>query len=162
VDYFTFRRDFELKLSKLKTPSDCSVQEAAWEVIAPPLGWQVEMIVDFKDRKHIRIWESYDKIAGLMISRKVQWAYHYGHTESVDTFGRALRGSPDDPLELRIDTCSGLHMHYQAREPHYAQEEIGGLDLQRVEAFSFIRAVLKHRKTGKPFTNILGFRIKGK
>ena len=110
---------------------------------------------------HIRIWESYDKFAGLLISRRIQWAYHYGKTESFDTAGRAMRGAPGDSLVLRIDTCSGLHMHYQTRNPHYAQDQIVGLNLDSVQALPFVRAVLKHRKTGKPFTKVLGFRIKG-
>jgi hypothetical protein len=162
VDYFDFRRSFEQGLSKLKLPPDCSQQEPNWEVVAPPLGWQVEVIFDFEDHKHIRIWESYDKYAGLMMSRKIQWSYNYGVAQVVDEKGRAMRGSPEDPLELRIDTCSGLHMHYQAREPHYAQDKIIGINLQDVEAFSFVRAILKHRKTGKPLTKVLGFRIRGK
>ena len=161
MDYFSFRRSFEAALSKLRLPSDCTPQEPSWEVTAPPLGWQIEMLFDFGDQMHIRIWESYDKVAGLLISRRIQWAYHYGKTESFDRAGKAMRGAPDDPLELRIDTCSGLHMHYQRREPHYDQDEIVGLDLNSVQALPFVRAVLKHRKTGKPFTKVLGFRIKG-
>jgi hypothetical protein len=161
VDYFSFRRSFEAALSKLRLPPDCRQQEPVWEITAPPVGWQVEVFFDFQDQKHIRIWESYDKFAGLQMSRRVQWAYHYGKTESFDGGGHAMRGQPDDPLDLRIDTCSGLHLHYQKREPHYAQDEVIGLDLHSLQALSFVRAVIKHRKTGKPFTKVFGFRIKG-
>jgi hypothetical protein len=160
VDYFSFRRSFEAALSKLRLPSDCAQQEPIWEVTAPPLGWQVELFFDFEDQTHIRIWESYDKIAGLLMSRRIQWAYHYGKTESIDAAGRSMRGGPDDPLVLRIDTCSGLHVHYQTRNPHYGQDDIVGLNLESVQALPFVRAVFKHRKTGKPLNKVLGFRIK--
>jgi hypothetical protein len=113
------------------------------------------------DHKHIRVWESYDKIAGLQLSRRVQWAYHYGFTEKVDEDGRAMRGDPDDPLDIRIDTSGGIHMHYQKREPHYKQNDIEGLDLRDVHPIEFIRGVIKHRTKGEALTKIFGFRIKG-
>ena len=114
------------------------------------------------DHKHIRIWERYDKIAGLQMSRRVQWAYHYGFTDNVDEEGRALRGKPDDPLDIRIDTSGGyLHMHYGKQEPHLKQSDVGGLDLRDVLAIDFIRGVIRHRTRGDEFTKIFGFKIKG-
>jgi hypothetical protein len=119
-------------------------------------------MLDFSsDHKHISIWESYDKVGGLQLSKRVQWSYHYGFTDNEDEEGRALRGKPDDPLDIRIDTCGGLHMHYQKREPHYKQSNITGLDLRDVDAIEFIRGVIKHRTKGYAFTKIFGFRIKG-
>lgn len=160
MDYFAFRKSLEKSLAKLKLPSGSHIQEPDWEVIHPPLSWNVEVVVDFPE-KHIRIWESYDKFARLQVSRRVQWAYHYGETASFDEAGAAVRGKPDDPLDLRIDTAGGLHMHYGKRNPHYKQEEIEGLDLGSVGALDFIQAVLKHRRTGRPLNSVLGFRIKG-
>lgn len=120
-------------------------------------------MLDFSsDRKYIRIWESYDKIAGLQMSRRVQWSYHYGFSDIVDEEGRALRGRPDDPLDIRIDTSGGaIHMHYQKQEPHYQQTDIAGLDLRDVYAIEFIRGVIRHRTRGDAFTKIFNFRIKG-
>jgi hypothetical protein len=120
-------------------------------------------MLDFSsDNKHIRIWESYEKVAGLLMSRRAQWSYHYGATENVDEEGKALRGNPDDPLDLRIDTSGGiLHMHYGTREPHLRQSDIGGLDLRDVGAIEFIRGVIRHRTRGDDFTKIFGFKIKG-
>ena len=160
MDYFPFRKSFETDLKKLRLPADCQQREPGWEPTHPPLVWTVEVFFDFSDHKHIRIWESYDKIAKLYMSRKTQWAYHYGDTASFDETGDAVRGSPDDPLDLRIDTCSGLHMHYQKREPHYKQDDIEGIDLTAVGALDFVRAVFTHRRTGKPLSEVLGFRIK--
>jgi hypothetical protein len=120
-------------------------------------------MLDFStDHKHVRIWESYAKIAGLQMSRRIQWSYHYGFTDAVDEEGRALRGKPDDPLDIRIDTSGGtVHMHYQKQEPHLQQSEIEGLDLRDVQAIDFIRGVIKHRTRGDDFTKIFGFKIKG-
>ena len=162
MDFFKFYKDFETALSRLKLPSDCTQHEPEWEPTLPPLFWQVTVIFDFaSDSKHIRIWESYEKIGGLYMSRRNQWSYHYGRAESFDEDGKSERGSPDDPVDLRIDTTSGLHMHYQQREPHYRQDQIDGLNLKSVEAVGFVRAVLRHRSRGQDFAKILGFKIKG-
>jgi hypothetical protein len=160
VDYFSFRKAFETALGKLRLPDGCHQQEPSWEPTVAPYFWTVEVVFDFADGKHIRIWESYDKIAGLYMSRKVQWAYHYGDTASFDEAGGAVRGSPDDPLDLRIDTCGGVHLHYGKREPHYRQEDIDGLTISDVDALSFVRAVLTQRQTGKSLAEVLKFKIK--
>jgi hypothetical protein len=160
VDYFEFRRSFESSLSKLTLPSDCILQEPNWEILAPPLSWSVEAVLRFSDQKHIRVRERYDKFAKLEMSRKIQWSYHYGPTEVTDEDGDAIRGNANDPLDIRVDTCSGLHLHYQTREPHLDQKQISGLVLESIDAFKFVRGVLRHRKTGQPFTKIFGFKIK--
>ena len=161
MDYFSFRKDFEASLARLRVPSDCTIQEPTWEVIAPPF-WIVTVFFDFSDRTHMRLWENYGKYAGLQMSRKVQWSYHYGPTTLTDVKGCAMQGAADDPVHLRIDTCSGLHMHYQQRQPHWGQGDISGLDLASFSAFDFAKAVLKHRKTGQPLTKTFGFNIKAK
>jgi hypothetical protein len=159
VDYFGFRRSLEGQLSKLKLPDDCTFQELSWEITAPPFFWTVEFFINFTDKQHIRIWESYEKIAGLQMSRRLQWAYHYGIITAADRNGNTMRGSPDDPFEIRIDTCSGLHLHYQKREPHYDQGRVAKLDLKTVDASTFVNAVFKRRKSGQPFTKTLGFTV---
>jgi len=159
VDYFAFRKTLEDQLSKLKLPHDCTAQEPSWEITAPPYFWTLELFFNFTDKQHIRIWESYEKIAGLQMSRRLQWAYHYGIITATDDNGNTMQGSPDDPFEVRIDTCSGLHLHYQQREPHYDQSQVANLGLKSVDAFKFIHAVFKRRKTGQPFTKTLGFTV---
>ena len=160
MDYFEFRRTFEASLKGLKLATDCVLQEPHWEEYAPPLVWSVEVVFQFTDRKHIRIREYYSKFAGLQMSRKTSWSYNYGSTEATDADGHALRGNPDDPLDIRIDTCSGLHLHYEKREPHYDQEKVLGLDLLDIDWFKFVKGVFRHRKTGQPFTKIFGFKLK--
>lgn len=160
MDYFEFRRTFEANLKSLKLASDCTLQEPSWEEYAPPLFWSVEAMFQFTDGKHIRIREYYSKFAGLQMSRKTSWSYHYGSTQATDADGYAVRGNPDDPLEIRIDTCSGLHLHYQKREPHFEQNRVVGLDLNDMNWLKFVKGVLRHRQSGLPFTKIFGFKLK--
>jgi hypothetical protein len=160
VDFLTFQKSFETALGKIRLPADCKQREPNWEVVTSYF-WRVEVFFDFSDQKHIRIQESYDKFAKLYMSRKTQWSYHYGDTATFDENGDAVRGAPDDPLDLRIDTDRGLHMHYQKQQPHYRQDDIEGIDLATVGAVEFIRAVLTHRRTHKSLGDVLGFKIKG-
>lgn len=161
MDYFQFRRDFEEALRKVKSklPPDCTVQEPLWEVIVPPHSWQIETFFRFADGSHIRVWELYDKVAGLQLSRRLQWAYHYGPVTRTNAHGDAIHGNPDDPLTIRIDTCDGLHLHFETREPHYEQARVLNLQLEEVDWITFVSSVAKHRKTGKPLNNILGFTL---
>ena len=124
MDYFSFRRSFEDQSSELKLPEDCTAQEPSWEIPAPPFSWIVEYFFNFTDNQHIRVWEFYEKVAGLQMSRRLSWAYHYGIITTKDANGNTMQGSPDDPFEIRIDTCSGLHLHYQKRQPHYDQSRV--------------------------------------
>lgn len=159
MDYLSFRPDFDEKFGKLKLPPDCIVQEPFWEISRPPHFWQVEMFLRFSDETHIRIWEHYGKFGGLQLSRRQQWAYHYGPTTKKDSRGEVLRGEPTDPLFIRIDTCDGLHLHFNARDPHYAQEHVKGVTLEVVDWRSFINSVLKSRRTGKPLDEVFGFTL---
>ena len=128
-------------------------------VLRVPLSWTVSMTFEFGDNNHIAVWENHDKFAGLQESRRIAWSYHYGPVTARDSKGRAIQGAASDPLTIRIDTCSGLHLHYASQEPHYPQSRITGLDLQSVDAIGFVKAVLKHRKSGKDFKKILGFKL---
>lgn len=159
MDVLNFKSEFDKQLGKLKVPSDCTLQEPSWEVTRPPYFWQVELFFCFKDDAHIRVWESYEKLGGLQLSRRKQWAYHYGPVTRRDSAGNAVHGDPDDPLVIRIDTCSGLHLHLNARDPHYEQDRLKGLQLQDVDWRAFVNSVFTHRKTGKAINKILGFTL---
>lgn len=161
MDVFQHQKNLEKSLNNIRLPSGCNLRQPEWESTNPPHFWTVEFFIDFSDGKHIRIWESYSKISGLQMSRKLQWAYHYGETANFSEGGQAGRGNPDDPVDLRIDTCGGLHMHYKSREPHYKQSEIKGLNLSEYGALDFIKDVLKHRKTSKPLNMVIGFEVEG-
>lgn len=163
MDYFEFEKDFKKKIGQLKLPPGASIQAPVVRVSAPPFGWTIELFVRFQDGMHVRIWENYGKIAGLFDSRRIAWAYHYGPVvmgqEAPD--GTIVRGSCSDPLLLRIDTANiGLHLHFNAQDPHYKQAELTGLALDSVDSWKFIKAVLKHQQTGKGLDSIFGFKIK--
>jgi len=159
LDFFEFRKSFESELARLKLPGDCKQLEPTWEVILPPLSWSVTLILQFSNDKYVRVWENHDRFAGLQDSRRIQWAYHYGDVVATNTQGDPVVKSPDDPLEIRIDTCSGLHMHYRARNPHYEQKNVVGLDLKSINSFNFIKRILKHRKTATPLDKVFGFKL---
>lgn len=163
MDYFEFEKDFKEKIGQLKLQSGDSLQPPIAKVSAPPFGWTIELFVRFQDGMHIRTWENYGKIAGLLDSRRIAWAYHYGPvvTGQEASDGTLVKGACSDPLVLRIDTTTiGPHLHFNAHNPHYKQEDVGGLALESVDSWKFIKAVLKHRHTGKGLDSILGFKIK--
>ena len=162
MDYFSFEKEFKRKLSQLKLPAGASWQAPLLKVTAPPLGWIVELFLRFADDTHVRIWEDYGKVAGLQLSRRRRWAYHYGPImpHQIGSDGTLVKGACTDPLELRIDTTDGLHLHFRSQNPHYRQASIDGLTIESVDCWTFIRAVLKHRQSNKGLDEILGFKIK--
>jgi len=126
------------------------MREPVWLVLHVPFSWTVNVVFEFDDNNYIQVWESYDRFAKLQICRRIQWSYHYGRVMAKDELGYATQGSPDDPLEIRIDTCGGEpHLHYRQREPHYSQDQVRGL----------IKTVLKHRSTKKTFQKLMGFKL---
>ncbi|MGH9565056.1 MAG: hypothetical protein ACRD4F_10200 [Candidatus Angelobacter sp.] len=139
-------------------PEDARLHEPMIDVTLPPLTWRVTFFISFQDGLTIRIWEFYDRFSRLEASRRVQWSYHYGQY-AAGAAASPLKGEPDDPVIIRIDTTSGLHMHYRARDPHYEQSRIKGLDLQSVDCWRFINNVLKHRRTEKPIDEVFGFKL---
>jgi hypothetical protein len=158
VDFFEFESLFKAKLSKLRLPADAEMQEPEVRATAPPLAWQIEFFVTFSDGTYIRIWEMYDKFAGLYASRKTQWAYHYGSPQRKNANGE-MTWEPDDPVVIRIDTCSGLHLHYKARDPHYPQSAIKGAKLADVDCWQFIKNIVKYRQAKQEVLTVFGFKI---
>jgi len=136
------------------------MQEPNWEVLRVPLSWSVEVFFVFRDGKHIRTWETHDKFAGLQASRRIAWAYHYGDITTRDSSGLVIQGPADGPVDVRIDTCtSGPHLHYQAQQPHYPPTRIAGLDLTQLGALKFVKAIFRHRSSGKDLQRVLGFKL---
>ncbi len=161
MDFLEFQRSFTAELSKLKLPDDCALREPDWLPIRAPLSWTVEVVLEFEDNTYIHIWESHDRFAKLQICRRIQWSYHYGPVTTRDGSGRPSQGTPDDPVEIRIDTCGGEpHLHYRQREPHYSAAQVVGVDIESIDAIAFIKAALKRRRTGKTFEKVMGFKIK--
>jgi hypothetical protein len=102
-------------------------------------------------------------------SRRSQFVYHYGvltrfvpgGAPELDEWG-VPRYHSSDPVDIRIDnSCPGrkVHLHYGAPTPHYQQEQIVGLELSKLNMFSFIEAIIRHRQKGRAIIDVLGFRL---
>ena len=161
-DYPRFKAWFDEEHSKLELPDGCSQISEPQTTRAHAFSpiWEIEWYLGFADRKYLRVWERYEKVAKLIdISRRLSFSYHYGLIAKQGPDGIPVRNS-DDPVEMRIDNARGIaHMHFNSPEPHIAQANVEGLDLERIDLFTFIRAIFKHRKTGKPVNKTLGFKI---
>lgn len=159
MDYFQYKRWFDENRAKLKLPSDCSEIEPASFYITNQYVWTFEWHLGFPDPKYIRVWEHHMKWKGLLDSRRTQFAFHYGPVVHRDKDGVPIWQSAD-LVDLRIDNSEGRpHLHYGAPEPHHLEENVKGLDLEKIDMFTFIKCIFSHRKTGKPIHNLLAFRI---
>jgi len=160
ADYLSFRRRFDQSYGKLKLPLGCVEQKPPTASNKHLYSWTFDWVLVFTDdNKYLRVRESHEKVAGLDLSRRMGFVFHYGPIVQRDTDGNIIRQS-NDPVDIRIDNSRGhVHMHYQAPDPHYAQESIKGLTLESLDMLAFVRAVFQHRKSGKPISEILGFQI---
>jgi len=160
VDYFEFKRWFEKHRAALKFPKDCSELEPATFSVSTLYSWTFEWYLTFFDDKYIRIWEHHNKRKLLYTSRRLQFALHYGPrvapvSEGIPPYQH------NDPVDIRIDNSQRVaHLHYGVPGPHYFQERVEGIILEEFDMFVFVKAVFKHRKSGKPIDKILGFRIR--
>jgi hypothetical protein len=160
VDYLDFKRRFDQAYANLKFPPNCVEQTPPIATNPGLYSWTFDWVLVFNDdNRYLRVRESHGKVTGLDFSRRIHFVFHYGPIVQRDANGNIIR-QDTDPLDIRIDNSRGkVHMHYQAPDPHYGQENVRGLTLESVEIFTFVRAVLQHRKSGKPLTEILGFQI---
>lgn len=160
VDYLHFKRRFDQFYAKLKLPPGCAEQKPPTASNVHLFSWTFDWVLVFNDdNKYLRVRESHEKVAGLSLSRRMGFVLHYGPIAQRDADGNIIRQS-SDPVDIRIDKSHGHpHMHYQAPDPHHAQENVKGLNLESLDMSRFVRAVLEHSKSGKPMSEILGFRI---
>lgn|SRR5208337_3491294 len=160
ADYLNFRRKFDQSYGKLKLPPCCVELKPPTASNVHLYSWAFDWVLVFADdNKYLRVRESHEKVAGLDLSRRMGFVFHYGPIAQRDTDGSIIRQS-NDPVDIRIDNSRGrVHMHYRAPDPHYGQENIKGLTLGSLGMLAFVRAVFQHRKSGKPISEILGFQI---
>jgi hypothetical protein len=160
VDYPSFKRRFDQAYANLKLPPECIEQKPPTVTNVRLFSWTFDWVLIFNDdNKYLRVRESHDKVAGLLMSRRLGFAFHYGPIVKQGASGDIIRESTD-PVDIRIDKSRGhVHMHYQAPGPHYTQEKVKGLTLDSVDMLRFVRAVLQHRQSGKSISEILGFEI---
>lgn len=159
MDYLEFERQSNREHSSFRPPDDCAEQVGPVLEYSSYFCWTFRWSLIFTDGKYIRIWEHYSKVARLSTSHRSRFALHYGPLS-----GREADGEPKyaatDPVEIRIDNINNpSHLHWQAPEPHYFQDRIRGLDLGSVDRHFFVKAILNHRRSGKPIDKLLGFRI---
>lgn len=122
-------------------------------------AWTFEWVLEFSANKYMRVWEQYGRVPGLQEARRVRFAFHYGPITSRDNSGKIERYY-GDPVDIRVDDFNTpAHLHFQEPQQHHRQENVLGLELSSLGMMVFIKAVLKHRKSGKPLDKILKFRI---
>lgn len=159
MNYLDYKRWFDIESSRLKIPEDCCADKFATFDVTSSTFWTVRGYLTFTDSKYIRIWEHYRKKAGMQDSYRARFVFHYGMCLKFDQDKTPLYES-SDPVDIRIDDVHGpVHIHYAGPNPHYPQDQVKGLDLDSVDMFTFITGILKHRKTAKPLSDLLGFEL---
>jgi hypothetical protein len=160
VDYLQFKTWFDQEYTKLKTPADCSELLSPTVVPTSSVLWTFRWFLGFTDGKYIQIKEHYSKQAGLIQqSHRASFAYHYGPVVRKSPDGVPI-GESINPVDIRIDTSHGpVHMHLAKPQPRYAQNQVKDLDMQDLGMFTFVKAICRHRASGKSLEETLHFRI---
>jgi hypothetical protein len=159
VDYLQFKREFDEAHTALALPADCS---QPLDPVFNPItqySWMFTWHLMFADNKYIRIWEDHCRVKGLQESRRARMAYHYGPTPKIGKDGVPKYDSAG-PVDIRIDNSQQkIHLHLGTPNPHIYQENVEKLDLAKLDMFTFMDAIFKHRSNGKPLGKVLGFKI---
>jgi hypothetical protein len=160
-DYFAYKRWFEVGHGSLALPVDCVEPDGPVLKYSNQYTWELEWYLIFTNpHSYVRIQENFAKRAGLYMSRRINFAYHYWPITKAD-----LRGFPDkdpaDPVFVRIDNAGRpAHLHHQDDpRDHIPQSRISGLVLEDVDLFDFAKSALRHRQSGRPMAKELGYRI---
>lgn len=161
-DYLAYRKWFDAEYDALRLPPNCTEAEGPTFNYSNQYTWTLEWCLLFGDdpKSYIRIREHFAKRAGLSLSRRISFAYHYGPIVGLDSDGTPLR-NPADPVFVRIDNVKqAAHLHPE-RDPseHLPQSSIRDLVLDAVDLFDFVRAALRSRETGRPMAEELGYHI---
>ncbi len=159
-DYFAYKRWFEAGHDAVTLPVDCI--EPADPVLrySNQYTWETEWFLIFTNpQSHIRIKENFARRTGLYLSRRINFAYHYGPTVRTGLSGMP-DGIPSDPVFVRIDNAGRpAHLHHEGNpSDHIPQSRVAGLVLDDVDLFEFVKAAFRHRTSGK-IAQELGYRI---
>jgi hypothetical protein len=161
TDYTTFRTFVDKQYSALTLPADCKETHPLDIIRTTMDSWHLRWYLEFVDNKYIRIAERYENFAKLVgASRRVYVAFHYG--EIVNRGSDGLPGhKPANPVDIRIDdSCSPIHLHYKAPNPHHPNDSVEGIDLDDMDMFTFVDGIFKHRSKKKSLDAIFGFKIR--
>lgn len=123
----------------------------------PP--WKMEWAVIFDDGMYFRVTENWTNRKGVGSGYRKHFSFHYGVANPIrDQDGIPCR-SPAYPAIIRIDCDrNGPHLHYSG-EDHIQQSRVKSFRISDAEPFEFVRAVMEHRTTGKPFNEIINFQV---
>jgi hypothetical protein len=160
-DYFAYERWFEKRHDALTLPVDCIEPVDPILKYTSQYTWEMEWILIFTDpRSYVRIRELFAKRAGLSFSRRLKFSYHYG-----PLIRTAADGLPEwessDPVFVRIDNSNRPpHLHQEADvTDHIPQSRIARLILDQIDLFDFVKAAIRHRKSGRSIAVELGYEI---
>lgn len=161
-DYLAYRRWFDAGYGAIVLPPDCTELEGPTFTYSNQYTWTLEWYLVFSNdpKSYVRIGEHFAKRAGLLLSRRISFAYHFGPTVRTATNGTPLR-NPTDPVFVRIDDINQpVHLHPERdASEHLPQSRITGIVLDAVDLFDFVRASLTARETGTRIADELGYRI---
>jgi hypothetical protein len=126
--------------------------------------WRVDWAVVYPNGKYFRVKESFRRYGFPQGSGKREhFSFHYG-VPHPDCDARGFpKSRPDDnpPLaDLRIDLDKDLkpHIHVHSGE-HIYQDRVVGFDIENADKVLFLEAVIQHRKTGVPLTELLKIKV---
>lgn len=124
----------------------------------PP--WQMKWAVIFDDGLFLRVTENWLTRKGMGgRGLRHHHSFQYGQANPDRDEEGIPRRSPAYPTIIRIDFDRyGPHLHYRG-DDHIPQNRVKGLDIASIEPFTFVQAVMQHRKTGESFEQILNFTI---
>jgi hypothetical protein len=125
---------------------------------SPP--WDSDFAIIFPDDKYVRVGEYYRPLprkegGGGCLQ---DLAYHYGpcsKNRDEDGFPNQMKKCD---LRIDIDRRYQRHIHYM-NEDHIPESRLLGLYFDNIDPFRFIRAVDRHRASGEPLQEILGFKV---
>lgn len=161
-DYFAYKRWFDAGHNALVLPPDCSDLGGPTLSYSNFYTWTLEWYLVFSDapKSYIRIHEHYEKRRGLDSARRKRWAFNFGPVV------KELSGKPSwtssDPVFVRIDNANNLPPHLHPPDDpskHIQQNNIGGLLLDQLDMFTFIKAALRCRSHGKTMERELGYKV---
>jgi len=118
----------------------------------------------FSDGYYFRVYESFARMGApnTGLGKRRHFSFHYGKaSDKLDFDGFPEVRKPDTPVaDLRIDLDRHNKPHIHLLSPdHIYQDEVCGYSIQDADMFSFLRAVIEHRRAAKTLPELLGIEV---
>jgi hypothetical protein len=131
---------------------------------SPP--WKMDWAVLFpNDNKFAYVYERWIQIPGRLagignLGYRQHFSFHYGPANPRrDKLGIPKRDGVHYPPTIRIDLDKyNPHIHFRG-EDHLQQTRIVGMAIANSDPFTFMKAVIEHRKAHADFDTILKFEV---